>query len=153
MTAGSGGDSSSGFTTDRSRRESRERAVELAYEAAVRGLNVDDMLATLVLPAPPFTVELLRRSERHRAESDSLIEERASGWTLDRMPVLDLVIMRLAVAELIDGETPTGVVLSEAVELAGRYSTDESSRFVNGVLAAVASGLAEAGRGAIPEST
>ncbi len=151
MTTGSGGDGSRGFTADRSRRESRERTVELAYEAAVRGLTVDEMLATLVLPAPPFTVELLRRSERHQRESDRLIEQRATGWTPARMPVLDLVIMRLAVAELIDGETPTGVVLSEAVELAGRYSTDESSRFVNGVLAAIAADLAEQRGDGAPE--
>ena len=118
----------------RGRRESRERTVELAYEAAVRDLTVDEMLATLVLPAPPFTVELLRLAEAHREEADRLISKRATGWTLARMPVLDLIIMRLAVAELIEGITPTGVVLSEAVELAGRYSTDESSRFVNGVL-------------------
>ncbi len=141
MTSGPAEQPSEGYSADRSRRESRERTVELAYEAAVRGLSVDEMLATLVLPAPPFTIELLRRSERHRHRADELIEEKASGWTLARMPVLDVVIMRLAVAELIDGETPTGVVLAEAVELAGRYSTEESSRFVNGVLAAVADEL------------
>ncbi len=147
MTSGSPEESSDTFSANRSRRESRERAVELAYEAAVRGLTVDEMLATLVLPAPPFTAELLRRSERHRAESDRLIEGKATGWTPARMPVLDLAIMRLAVAELIEGETPTGVVLSEAVELAGRYSTDESSRFVNGVLAAIASDLTSSTKG------
>jgi N utilization substance protein B len=54
------------------------------------------------------------------------------------MPVLDLVIMRQAVAELLAADTPTGVVLSQAVELAGRFSTDESSRFVNGILGVVA---------------
>ena len=147
MTNATGGDSSEPHTAERGRRESRERAVELAYEATVRGLSVDEMLATLVLPAPAFAVELMRRAEGHQDESDRLIEGRASGWSLARMPVLDLVIMRLAVAELIDGKTPTGVVLSEAVELAGRYSTDESSRFVNGVLAAVASDLADGVRG------
>jgi N utilization substance protein B len=54
------------------------------------------------------------------------------------MPMLDLIVMRLATAELLTQDTPTGVVLSEAVELASRYSTDESGRFVNGVLAAIA---------------
>ncbi len=125
----------------RSRRESRERAVELAYEAAVRDLSVSELVATLVLPAPEFAVRLMERSERHREEADRLIEEKASGWTLARMPLLDLIVMRQAVAELLDGETPTGVVLAEAVELAGRYSTEESSRFVNGVLAAIAADL------------
>jgi N utilization substance protein B len=59
------------------------------------------------------------------------------------MAVLDLVVMRLAVAELLADTTPTGVVLSEAVELAGRYSTDDSGKFVNGILAAIASEVRE----------
>ena len=125
----------------RNRRESRERAVELAYEGEARSLSVDDLLATLVLPAPPFTVELLRESEKRREESDELIAAKATGWTISRMPVMDLLIMRMAVAELLEGRTPKGVVLAESVELAGRYSTDESSRFVNGVLAAIANDL------------
>ena len=125
----------------RSRRESRERAVELSYEAHARGLDVDEMLATLVLPAPPFTIDLLRQAEEHQTRADELIEAKATGWTIKRMPVMDLLIMRLATAELLVGATPKGVVLAEAVELAGRYSTDESSRFVNGVLAAIAGEL------------
>ena len=137
------GDAEAGIAAARSRRESRERAVELAYEATVRDLNVDQLLETLVLPAPPFAVELLRRAEAKRNQADELIAAKASGWTLDRMPVIDLIVMRVAVAELLDGNTPPGVVLAEAVELAGRYSTDESSRFVNGVLAAIATELAE----------
>lgn len=125
----------------RSRRESRERAIELAYEAQARDLSVDDLLDTLVLPAPPFTIDLLRQAEKYREEADGHIEARATGWSIQRMPVMDVLIMRLAVAELLEGNTPTGVVLAEAVELAGRYSTDESSRFVNGVLAAIADDL------------
>ena len=134
------------FQAARSRRESRERAVELGYEAAVRELSVAELLDTLVLPAPDFAVQLLNRSEAHRKRSDELIEAKASGWTLARMPLMDLVVMRLAVAELLDGDTPTGVVLAEAVELAGRYSTEDSSRFVNGVLAAIATDLDTADR-------
>lgn len=127
-----------GIEAARSRRESRERAVELAYEAEIRGLTVDELLETLVLPAPPFAIELLNQTELRRHEADKLIEAKAAGWTTARMPVLDLLIMRVAVVELLEGHTPPGVVLAEAVELAGRYSTEESSRFVNGVLAAIA---------------
>jgi len=123
---------------DRSRREARERAVELGYEAELRSWTVEELLASLILPADPFVVELLTDLERHRAEADAQIEKLARGWTLDRMPVLDLLIMRMATIELLHRDTPTGVVLSEAVDLASRYSTDESGRFVNGVLAAVA---------------
>ena len=120
------------------RREARERAIELAYEAEQRGQEVDALLATLVLPPDPYTVVLLRAAEEHRDEAERHIAARSRGWTLARMPVLDRLIMRLAVAELLtQPDVPTAVVLAEATELAGRFSTDDSSRFVNGVLAAI----------------
>ena len=76
----------------------------------------------------------------HAVETiDRHIAAKAKGWTLERMPVLDLNVMRLAVFELLErSDVPTAVVLNEAVELAKRFSTDDSGRFVNGVLAAVA---------------
>ncbi|MFV0257274.1 MAG: transcription antitermination factor NusB [Acidimicrobiales bacterium] len=121
-----------------SRREARERAVELAYEADMRSVPVDDLLRRLPLPPAEFTVELLHAGEARRDEADALVTEYATGWTLERMPTMDRVVMRLAVAEMLTADTPTGVILAEAVDLAGRFSTDESSRFVNGVLAAIA---------------
>ncbi len=130
--------SSGGSGLERSRREARERVVELGYEAELRSWTVEELLASLPLEADPFVVELLTNLESHRDEADRHIAEMARGWTLQRMPVLDRLIMRLATIELLYQDTPTGVVLAEAVELAGRYSTDESGRFVNGVLAAVA---------------
>lgn len=122
----------------RSRREGRERALELAYEAEVRGWSVEELVESQTLAPEPFVIELLSQAETHRVESDRLIDEKSNRWSISRMAVLDVVVMRLAIAELLSGETPTGVVLSEAVELAGRYSTDESSKFVNGLLAAIA---------------
>jgi len=122
----------------RSRRESRERAVELAYEAEVRGWTVEELVESLTIAPEPFVVSLLRQAEVHRARADELIEAKSNRWSISRMAVLDLVVMRIAVAELLADTTPTGVVLAEAVELAGRYSTEESSRFVNGILAAIA---------------
>lgn len=120
------------------RREARERAIELAYEAEQRGLDVDAILASLVLPPDPYTVTLLRAAEEHRQDAEARIAAKSRGWTLARMPVLDRLIMRLAVAELLtQPDVPTAVVLAEATELAGRFSTDDSSRFVNGVLAAI----------------
>ncbi|MDH3681503.1 MAG: transcription antitermination factor NusB [Acidimicrobiia bacterium] len=130
--------STPGRNPARSRREARERAIELAYEAEMRSLAVDDLLAGLPVAPDPFVVELLKAAERQQEVAEKLIAERATGWTLERMPAIDRLVMRLAVAELLDLDTPTGVVLSEAVDLASRYSTDESSRFVNGVLAAIA---------------
>ncbi len=125
-------------TPARSRREARERAVELAYEAELRGWTVDQLLDSLAITPDGFVVELLRRAEQYRDEAERLIDAKSTGWPITRMPVLDRLVMTMATAELLHADTPTGVVLSEAVELAGRYSTDESSRFVNGVLAAIA---------------
>ena len=78
----------------------------------------------------------------HEAELDALIGRLVRGWTLERMATLDLVVLRVACYELAHcPDVPSGVVLAEAVDLAGRYGTDESARFVNGVLAAAAGEL------------
>ena len=75
----------------------------------------------------------------HGDELDGYIRRFARGWALERMPALDRALLRLGVYELVHRpDVPTGVVLSEAVELASRYSTEESGRFVNGVLAQIA---------------
>jgi transcription antitermination protein NusB len=120
------------------RREARERALELAYEANQRRMSPADLVAGLPLAPAPFVVELLSAAENNCDRAEELIAARATGWSIERMPVLDRLIMRIAVAEMLTLDTPTGVVLAEAVDLAKRYSTDESGRFVNGVLAAVA---------------
>lgn len=121
-----------------SRHEARERALELAYEAEIRDATIDEVLATLLVEPERFAVELLRAAEPRKEEVDGLIAAKAKGWTLERMAMLDRLAMRLAITELMVFRTPTGVILSEAVDLISRYSTDESSRFVNGVLAAIA---------------
>lgn len=121
-----------------SRREARERAIELSYEAHVRSLTIDQLLETLVLDPEPLAIRLMRMAEKEAERAEALIAAKAKGWTIERMPLIDRLVMRQAVAELLTSDTPVGVVLSEAVELVGRYSTDESSRFVNGVLAAIA---------------
>ena len=93
------------------------------------------------LPVPPdqFTIDLVRGVDSSLAEVDALIESHSIDWALDRMPVVDLTLLRLATYELCHRpDIPTAAVISEAVELAGQYSTDESGRFVNGVLAAIA---------------
>ena len=120
-----------------SRREARERAIELAYEAHIRSASTDEIIGALPIEPEPFVLHLLEMFNEHREESDRRLEAKARGWSLARMAVLDRIIMELAVAELLDGETPPGAIMSEAVELAGRYSTEDSSRFVNGVLGAV----------------
>jgi N utilization substance protein B len=87
----------------------------------------------------PYTASLIGTVETRAAEIDRLIADASIGWELDRMAVVDRNVLRLAVAELLDSpDVPTPVILNEAVELASAYSTDDSGRFVNGVLATVA---------------
>lgn len=118
------------------RRESRERAVELSYEMTQREWTVEQVLDSLPLPPEPYTLILLNAAELERSRIDELISAK-SKWKIARMPLMDLIITRLAVAEFLQTDTPTGVVLAEAVDLAGRYSTDESAKYVNGVLSAI----------------
>ncbi len=134
----------SGFdpTGPTSRREARERALELAYEAETRSIDVETLLSTLLLDPDPLTVTLLTDAEANRERAEELIAGRAKGWTLERMARIDRLVMVLAVSEMLARPTPVGVVISEAVDTATRYSTDESGRFVNGVLAAIAKDLA-----------
>jgi len=121
------------------RSDARERALYLLYEAQAKGIAPADTLDLQVLEPDELTQLLVRGVDTHVAALDELIAARAEGWTLQRMPVLDLNVMRIAAFELLHrGEVPTAVVLNEAVELAKRFSTDDSGRFVNGVLAAIA---------------
>jgi N utilization substance protein B len=121
------------------RREARERALSLLYEADAKGATPAEVLADLPLTPPPFVTDLVLGVAGHQPEVDELIARFAIDWSLDRMPVIDLTILRIATYELLDRpDVPTAVVISEAVELAKLYSTEESGRFVNGVLASVA---------------
>jgi N utilization substance protein B len=122
-----------------SRREARERALALLYEADVKGAEPQAVLDALPLEAEPFTAELVAGVGEHRPEIDALLRSYARGWTLERMPAVDRAVLRLATFELTERpDVPTGAVISEAVDLATHYSTDESGRFVNGMLSAIA---------------
>jgi transcription antitermination protein NusB len=121
------------------RSDARERALYLLYEAHSKGIAPSATIDIQVLEPDELTQELVRGVDANLTHLDELIAAKAKGWTLARMPVLDLSVMRLAVFELVERpHVPTAVVLNEAVELAKRYSTDDSGRFVNGVLAAIA---------------
>jgi N utilization substance protein B len=122
-----------------SRRELRERAIALLYEAETKDRPPADVLHEQVLTADPFVAEIVTGVTDHGPEIDRSIADHARGWSLERMPATDRAILRMAVYELAwSDETPTAVVISEAVELAKSYSTDDSGRFVNGMLSAIA---------------
>jgi N utilization substance protein B len=121
------------------RHEARERAVQLCYEAEQRTLSLTSILDDQVIDPEPYTGTLVLGVERHQVQIDGLLTRFAKGWSLERMPALDRAILRVGMYELgHEPEVPTAVVLNEAVELANSYSTDDSGRFVNGVLAAAA---------------
>ena len=123
----------------RTRRDARERALSLCYELDVRGSSLDDLLAGLPAPPDAYAVELVRGVEDNREEVDALIRKYADRWSLERMPVIDRNLLRMAVFELAHRpDVPVAVAISEAVELAKRYSTDDSGRFVNGMLGRIA---------------
>jgi N utilization substance protein B len=121
------------------RRQARERALSLLYEAEAKDVDPDVVLAGLPVPPDAFTVDLVSGVAEHGVEIDDWLRRFSRDWALDRMPAIDRTLLRIAVFELLHlPDVPTAVVLSEAVDLAQRYSTDDSGRFVNGVLAAVA---------------
>ena len=121
------------------RHQARERVVALLYEAELKGTGPTEVLGQLVVAPDPYTAALVEAVESRGPEIDRIIGDAAIGWDIDRMAVIDRNVLRLAVAELLDRpEIPTAVILNEAVELASAYSTDDSGRFVNGVLATVA---------------
>jgi transcription antitermination protein NusB len=121
------------------RSEARERALTLLYEAEAKSLSPADVLAALPVRPDPLAVALVEAVGQRSEEIDGLIAAHARGWSLERMAMTDRNVLRLGVAELLtQPETPTAVVLDEAVELAKRFGTDDSGRFVNGVLAAIA---------------
>jgi len=111
----------------------------LLYESETKSQPPAEVLAELPVPAEPFTVELVTGVGDHLDEIDETLRRYARDWTLERMPALDRAVLRIGVFELLHRpDVPTGAVISEAVELAKTFSTDDSGRFVNGMLSAVA---------------
>lgn len=124
------------------RSDAREQALMLLYESEQRGVAPSTLLDDRGLVAQELTSLLVSGVEKDISAIDLHIIDHAKGWALDRMPALDRAILRIAVFELMHrGDTPVAVVIDEAVELAKRFSTDDSGRFVNGVLSAVAKQL------------
>lgn len=128
--------------TVHSRHGDRQRALALLYEADVRGHALSDVLtrgADGDEPPAPFAVALVEGIARDRPQLDALIATYARGWTIERMPVVDRNLLRLGMWELLHSDVPVAVVIDEAVELANELSTPDSGRFINGLLASVAS--------------
>jgi transcription antitermination protein NusB len=137
--AGVGEGARAGLDSDAPRHQQRERALSLLYEAELKGESPSQVLEGLPVKPDAYVCTLLRGAESTRDEADGLITAASVGWPLDRMAVIDRLVLRLAVAELLNADgPPLAVVIDEAVELVKTYSTDESGSFVNGILSTIA---------------
>ena len=124
------------------RSKARKRALDILFEAELRGT---DPIETLVVrtdradpPVRDYTATLVRGVVNHRTEIDRRIAScMAKGWTVERMPRVDRTAARIAVYEIDFGDVPDPVAVAEAVALVGDLSTDESPGYLNGVLSAV----------------
>jgi len=121
------------------RSTARERAVHFLYEAESRSLPVAQIVSGQVLVVDDLVLQLTTGVATRQIEIDEMIVEYSHTWTIQRMPAIDRNVLRLAIYELLDRqEVPVAVIINEAVELAKRFSTEESGRYVNGLLSAIA---------------
>ncbi len=134
-----------GFGT---RREAREDALAVLYEAEISGDSSQEALARRAVPPSGYAVEVALGVDADRERLDGLLRRHLDRWRLERLAVVDRALARIAAWELAHrDDVPTGVVLSEAVALATQYCGADSPRFLNGVLRSVADEL----RGHQPE--
>lgn len=128
-----------------SRRLAREVALRTLFQLDIGHISEEAAFA-FALETTPLAADLVQFAQglvhmalSKQAESDSIISAKSVDWELNRLPRVDRSILRLAIGEMLAAAvTPTGVIINEAVELAHRYSTEESSRFINGLLGSVA---------------
>ena len=123
------------------RTKARKRALDLLFEAEQRGLNVGDLLRERLAapvteaPLPELTAVLVNGVVERWTQIDELLTTYSQGWTLQRMPAVDRAILRLGAYEILwSADVPEPVAVSEWVGLATELSTDDSPRFVNGLL-------------------
>lgn len=122
------------------RSKARKRALDILFEAEMRGESPLNVLDSRIIQAEPpvtsYAAELVRGVQAHRDLIDELLSEHSRGWALDRMPAVDRNILRIGAYELLwAADVPEAVAISEAVVLAQDLSTDASPAFVNGLLA------------------
>ena len=127
-----------------SRRKSRELALQALYEISTAGHQVEEVLTRLLAGErmseenASFTRALVRGVVQNKDRIDENISSYAPAWPIEQMPVIDRNILRLAIFEiLIDNNVPVKVAINEAVELAKLFGSDNSSKFINGVLGSV----------------
>ncbi len=125
------------------RSKARKQALDLLYEADIRGASAADLLSARDLvedgpearPIREFTKELIAGVLANKRKIDELITTYAFGWDMDRLPAIDRNILRLGIFEIVwTPELPEGIAIDEALNLAKELSTDESAGYIHGVL-------------------
>ena len=120
------------------RRKARKRALDFLYEADIRGATALSLLSERPaeeLSQGDYVRELLVGVEEHLSKIDELITTYAQGWDMDRMPAIDRNILRIALFEILwISNLDDEIAVSEAVEIATELSTDDSAKYINGVL-------------------
>jgi len=127
------------------RSKARKRALDVLFEADQRGVNVASVLEERLkdpgreTPLPEYAQQILRGVIEQWVDVNARIADAAQEWTLDRMPAVDRAVLRIGAWEIVHNpDVAPAVAIDEAVELATSLSTDESPKFVNGVLGRVA---------------
>ena len=135
------------------RRRARELTLQACYAHELSGNDPEIILQQVVLSKdePPavsaFAEQLFRRTIANVVEYDEIIKQKAINWEFSRIAILDKLILRMAICEFLDfEEIPPKVSIDEAIEIAKKFSTEKSGRFVNGILDAVLGDLKKFGR-------
>ena len=130
------------------RSKARKQALDLLYETDIRGTDLVKTLVVRDIPADgpdarpirEYTRELVNGVSDNRRKIDELITTYAQGWDMDRLPAVDRNILRLGIYEILwSNSVPTGVAIDEALDLAKELSSDDSSKYIHGVLGRIAS--------------
>jgi len=130
------------------RSKARKQALDLLYETDIRGTNLVETLESRDVPAEgpdarpirEYTRELVNGVSNNRRKIDELITTYAQGWDMDRLPAVDRNILRLGIYEILwSTAVPTSVAIDEALDLAKELSSDDSSKYIHGVLGRIAS--------------
>src|SRR5579863_1124633 len=131
-----------------SRRVAREQALQVLYSVVIGDRKPEDAVSEIVGEAADseqraFVKELALGTLEYAQEADRIVRPLLEGWAIERLPTIDRLLLEMATFELqCRPETPKAVAINEAVALAKRFSTEDSGRFVNGVLSAVANAKA-----------
>jgi N utilization substance protein B len=128
--------------SENTRRLERERVLSLLYEIEMKSEPADAVIAALPVRPESFVVDTVTGVDTESAALDELVSGYLIDWSIDRMTVIDRNVLRIGAWELQHRpDLSVAVVIAEAIELAKRFSTAESGKFVNGVLAAMAEDL------------